>query len=164
MSAYTADLRLGLSGVRTWPFRRWVVAAITFLVVALATGIPTDLVPTSLYYRMTPATWWNYPVWAISALLAGLVAATYVRAERRPRRAQAGPALGGGVLSFLAVGCPICNKLVVAALGAGGALTYFGPLQPALGLLSIALLAGALAVRLRALAACNPPFASSREE
>jgi hypothetical protein len=54
---------------------------------------------------------------------------------------------------LFAVGCPICNKLVVAVLGAGGALSYFGPAQPVLGAASIVLLGAALALRLRALAA-----------
>ena len=47
-----------------------------------------------------------------------------------------------------AVGCPVCNKLVALALGAGGALTYFGPTQPVLGLLSVGLLLYALRERL----------------
>jgi hypothetical protein len=132
------------------------VAAGVGVAVALATGIPTDVVPNPLYVRMTPVVWWSYPVWAVAAILAGLVAATYVRAGpnvagRRP----AGGAVGGGVLSLFAVGCPICNKLVVAALGAGGATSYFGPAQPLLGLASIALLGTALALRLRAALACS---------
>jgi len=40
---------------------------------------------------------------------------------------------GGGLLSFLAIGCPICNKLVVLALGLGGVLRWFAPIQPLLG-------------------------------
>jgi hypothetical protein len=51
------------------------------------------------------------------------------------------------------VGCPVCNKLVVLLLGAGGALSYFAPLQPVLGMVSLALLAYALCTRLRALGA-----------
>ena len=34
------------------------------------------------------------------------------------------------LLAFLAVGCPLCNKVVVLLLGASGALTYFEPIQP----------------------------------
>jgi hypothetical protein len=48
------------------------------------------------------------------------------------------------LLSVLAIGCPVCNKLVVLALGVGGALTYFAPVQPILGFLSVGLLAYAL--------------------
>jgi hypothetical protein len=53
------------------------------------------------------------------------------------------------VLSFLAAGCPACNKLVVLAVGTTGALDYFRPLQPLLGLASLVLLGVALGARLR---------------
>lgn len=142
--------------IASWPPSRWLAATGTALAVALVTGLPTDVVPNPFYVRMTPVVWWDYPIWAATAILAGLVAATYVRAgptanDRRP----AGTAFGGSLLSFFAVGCPVCNKLVVAALGAGGALSYFGPAQPAIGLASIGLLATALALRARALAGCS---------
>jgi hypothetical protein len=147
-----------VSQIAPWPPRRWLVAAGVAVAVAVATGVPTDVVPNPLFTRMMPVTWWNYPILAVSAVLAGLVAATYVRIGPTPRgRRQAGTAAGGGVLSLFAVGCPICNKLVVAALGAGGALSYFGPAQPVLGVTSVVLLGAALALRLRALAACSVP-------
>ena len=38
----------------------------------------------------------------------------------------------GSMLSLFAVGCPICNKLVVMAVGVSGALNWFAPLQPLL--------------------------------
>ncbi|MDQ3669057.1 MAG: hypothetical protein M3377_02085 [Actinomycetota bacterium] len=69
---------------------------------------------------------------------------------------------GDGAPGFLAVGCPICNKLVVAMLGAGGALSYFGPVQPALGMLGVVLLAATLVVRLRRLAACSTQMTAPR--
>jgi hypothetical protein len=131
-----------------------VVALAVAAATALAVGIPTDVVPTDLYRRMTPVVWWNYPIWAATAVLAGLVVATYVRAPDQAVEG-AGKALGGGVVSFLAVGCPICNKLVVAALGVSGALTYFAPVQPVLGVASVALLAVVLRRRLQSLAACS---------
>ena len=137
-----------------WTFRHWLVALAVAVAVAVASGIPTDILPTPLYRRMTPVVWWNYPIWALSAVLAGLVAATYVRAGTAPSRGG-GRAFGGGFLSFLAVGCPICNKLVVALLGVGGALTYFGPVQPVIGIVGGALLAATLVLRLRALASCS---------
>ncbi len=106
---------------------------------------------------MTPVTWWDYPVWAVSAVLLGLIAATYVRVpgladEQAPDRT--GRALIVTMMSTFAVGCPICNKLVVAVIGVGGSLTYWAPLQPVLGVLSIGLLITGLVVRLRGAAAC----------
>jgi hypothetical protein len=62
-----------------------------------------------------------------------------------------GRALAGSLLSFFSVGCPICNKLVVFLLGIGGAMTFFNPLRPFLGIASIALLAVTLFLRVRVL-------------
>lgn len=133
---------------------QWVVAAVAAAAAALLTGLPTDVVPNSLFRRMTPIPWWTYPVWVVTAVLAGLVAATYVR--RRPPGASMGSgAFAGSLLSFLAVGCPVCNKLVVALLGVSGALTFFAPLQPILAGAGISLLAATLVLRLRMLVDCR---------
>ncbi|MYS66003.1 hypothetical protein GTW66_18745 [Streptomyces sp. SID5473] len=61
------------------------------------------------------------------------------------------------MLSVLAVGCPVCNKLVVLALGMSGAMSYWAPAQPVLAIASVALLAHALAGRLRTADACPVP-------
>ena len=150
---------LGLAPITSWPARRWIIAMATGALAALAMGVPTGIVRTGFYTRMTPVTWWDYPVWALSALLIGLIAATYVRvgesspaAPDRSRRT-----IGATLLSTFAIGCPICNKLIVALIGVSGALTYWAPLQPVLGVLSLGLLATGLAVRLRGADACPTP-------
>ena len=146
----------GFSSLALWPTRRWLVAALVAFLTALVIGVPTGIVETSFYTRMTPVTWWNYPVWALTALLVGLTAATYVRdgsaASRAPDRSRR--TVGATLLSTFAVGCPICNKLVVALVGVSGAMNYWAPLQPILGVLSVALLSGGLVVRLRGAVAC----------
>jgi hypothetical protein len=151
--------RLGLGSLTAWPARRWLVAVVSGGLAALLIGVPTGVVPTSFYTRMTPVTWWDYPVWGLSAVLVGLIAATYLRAGE-PRAAAPDRrvrTVGATVLSTFAVGCPICNKLIVAVIGVSGALNYWAPLQPVLGVLSLALLATALAVRLRGTVACPVP-------
>ena len=154
--AARAPFEIALREIASWPARRWIVFVLVGGGFALAIGIPTDIVPTPLYRRMTPVTWWDYPISAASSILTGLVGATYVRADPAAgERTLLGGVVGGGIASFFAVGCPICNKLVVAALGASGALAYFGPIQPLLGVASIMLLATAFALRLRGLAACR---------
>jgi hypothetical protein len=51
--------------------------------------------------------------------------------------------------AFLAIGCPVCNKIALVLLGTSGALTVFAPLQPFIGAASLVLLVGTLAWRLR---------------
>ena len=140
-----------------WNTRRWTVAVVVTLVVALVTGVPTGILHTSFYTRMTPVLWWNYPVWALSAVLAGLLAATYSGKDDAASGGVTGRVGLGGVLSALAIGCPVCNKVVVALLGVSGALGIWAPLQPLLGVASLALLGLALWLRLRTPPVCKLP-------
>ena len=57
--------------------------------------------------------------------------------------------LVGGTVTLFAVGCPVCNKLVVALIGTAGALNVFAPIQPVLGTAAIALLVWSLRRRAR---------------
>lgn len=143
--------------MRSWGRRRWAAAVAGTGAVALAIGLPTEMIPNPLFTRMEPVLWWNYPVWLATAALSGLLLATYVRGgapgTERPRR-RGGV---GSVLAFFAVGCPVCNKLVVVALGTSGAMSWFAPVQPLLGLGALALLAAALRERLRGERACAVP-------
>ncbi len=85
-----------------------------------------------------------------------MLLATYVREpgqERADRALKIGTV--GGLLAFFAVGCPVCNKLVLMALGASGAMTWFAPLQPFLAVTSLVLLGVSLVLRLRGQVACR---------
>jgi hypothetical protein len=64
--------------------------------------------------------------------------------------------MGSGVLTFFAVGCPICNKLVIVLLGISGALTYFEPLQLYLGIASLIFLVWTLLLRVRSVVGACP--------
>ncbi len=58
----------------------------------------------------------------------------------------------GGVASFgtfLAIGCPLCNKVALVLLGTSGALSVWAPIQPVLGAASLVLLVGTVVWRLR---------------
>lgn len=155
-----------VSDILAWPARRWLAAAVAAGLTAAVVGLPTALVPSSMFTRMTPVTWWSWPVWTLTAVLGGLVAATYVRNDGPGGRGGGGAGAGGGLLSALAVGCPVCNKLIVAVLGVTGAMQWWAPLQPLLGLVSVGLLAWALRTRLRGERACRmptPPSADGRD-
>ena len=154
-----------LGSLRTWPARRWWVAAAAAGVVAVLVGAPTDVIPNPVFGRPVPVTWWSYPTLVVTAVLGGLLAATYVRgtgstapvddaADLEELDAPSRMGGVGGLLSFFAVGCPVCNKLVIVALGTTGARQWFEPVQPLLAVASIALLAVALRTRLRSDGAC----------
>lgn len=118
-------------------------AALTVLVI----GVPTALVPNPIFGRMIPPDTVDYLVFGITVVLAAALAATYAWPAACPlpeRRLAAGT-----IATYFAVGCPTCNKLVLLLLGSGGALQWFAPLQPVLGLLGIVLLASSLVYRVR---------------
>lgn len=127
-------------------------AGLSLVITALylvAVGIPTAIIPNPLFIRMLPAGPLNYAFWIVPALLFGPLLATYLVPIAESNCPLQRRATAGGILSFLAVGCPICNKVVVVLLGVGGALNYFQPLQPVLGAASVLMLAYALWLRVR---------------
>ena len=106
--------------------RSWIIAIIGVGVILVLIGIPTVIFDNPFFTRMTPVRPQDYVIWIITGLLAGLIIGTYTLGTGG--RSE-GKVISGGFLSFLAVGCPICNKLVLLLLGTSGALTYFAPFQ-----------------------------------
>ena len=153
----TSRAALAVRALRAWGPRQVAVAAGATIAVALAIGIPTVLIPNPVFGREIAVEPWSYPAWIVTSLLAGMLAATYVRASG-PDSPEAAPAsragLAGGLLTWFAVGCPVCNKLVLLALGYTGALTWFAPLQPILAAAGVALTAVAVVWRLSGQVAC----------
>jgi hypothetical protein len=95
----------------------------------------------------------------MTSILSGLLFATYVRNDSslsEERSIKIGGA--GAFLSYLAVGCPVCNKLVLIALGSSGAIQYFAPVQPYLAAAGLALLMYALRKRLINESQCKVKF------
>lgn len=157
-------LVLELRTLAEWSLRRWAVAAGAAAASVVLLGAPTAVVPNPVFGRSVPPTAWALPVLLVTSVLAGLLAATYLNDEvesvgddgpNAGRSVRTGGA--GGLLAFFAIGCPVCNKLVVLALGATGALEFFAPLQPALALLGVVVLGVALRARLRAARSCPVP-------
>lgn len=114
----------------------------------LVVGALTGVIPNPLFQRVVAVDIWNLLALLLPAGLFGPLVATYLVPWPQSCRVS-GRVGAGGVLSFLAAGCPVCNKLVVLAVGASGALEYFRPLQPLLGAVSVILLGAALWARLR---------------
>jgi hypothetical protein len=125
-------------------FVAWSVAAAAAYVVAV--GVVTAVIPSPFFDRKLAVDAWNVAALLLPALLFGPLVATYL--VPWPNVCRVGGRAGaGGVLSVLAAGCPVCNKVVVLAIGTTGAVEYFRPIQPALGALSVLLLGIALRAR-----------------
>lgn len=169
-----------VSVLAAWSPRRWAVAGISGLIIAVLVALPTAVIPNPVFGRAIDVTWWSYPVVVLTGILGGLLVVTYVRepsVEHTGTRVPEGsdrtlpdavgdemakdPAgrLGaaGALVSFFAVGCPVCNKLVLLALGASGAVTWFGPIQPVLAVVSLVMMTVALRLRLRGEVSCRVP-------
>lgn len=163
--------------LRVWTPRQIFAAVLATIVVGVVIGIATVLIPNSFFTREIPPVWWNYPVWIVTSAMSGILIATYVRphgraasaaledsdsaeevmvptsADREERRTGRF-ALTGGMLAWFAVGCPVCNKIALLALGYTGALTWFAPLQPLLAGGALIFTAVAMVWRLRGQVAC----------
>jgi len=155
-----------ITALRGWTARRWGAAALASAGSLVLLGIPTAMIPNPVFARKIEAPVWTYPSLVLTALLAGLLLATYVRATspgaEGPRLEDASPEEArsftfGGLLAFFAIGCPTCNKLVLIALGSSGAITWFEPVQPVLALAGIGVLLWALQRRLAGEIACAVP-------
>jgi hypothetical protein len=145
--------------LQRWPARRWWIALVAAVGTYLVIAIPTDLIDTPFFARAVAPTAWSWPVLAASAVLAGLVSATYVAYPEgaAPLRSEGRLGIAGWMITFFAVGCPVCNKIVLLALGASGALQFFEPVQPYLAGASILLLGWALHARLTRESSCSRP-------
>jgi hypothetical protein len=141
--------------------RYWLAAAGGALLTGVLIGVPTDVFANPWFTRVVAVRPLDYVIWALTSLLTGALVATYLlpAASSGPRSGRAG--FGAGLLGWLAIGCPVCNKVIVLLLGSSGALTYFAPLQPVLGALAVTLSATALAIRLRSfVTGCRLPAAT----
>lgn len=167
LSSTLQTLALAAQGLRTLSACQLGSAAVAALVFGGLLGAATVLIPNSFFVREIPPEWWNYPVWIVTSVFAGLLVGTYVRdkpgaddpglqddpGSRRSSRAG----VAGAFLAWFAVGCPVCNKFALLALGYSGAITWFAPVQPLLAVVGLVLITVALVVRLRGRVACVLP-------
>ena len=138
-----------------WPMRRWLAAALGAVTTVLAIALPTAMIDNPVFGRAVPVTAWAWPALLLAGLLSGLLLATYVRHPGLDDEVGARTGAAGALLTFFAVGCPVCNKVVLVLLGTSGALQWFAPVQPVLAVVAIGLLAWGLRTRLRGEASCR---------
>lgn len=87
-------------------------------------GTVTAVWSNPLFVRMTPVGPWEFGATALTALLAGVIAALWV-----PRCKLRTPGTGG-FASFLGIACPTCNKVLMLIFGGPALLAWFDPLRP----------------------------------
>jgi len=119
----------------------YLLGLLAAVAIFISFGTVTALWPNPFFIRMTPTSGIEAPLLGVEAALGGL----YLGIRRR---SCALPSAGaGGLLTFLGVACPICNKLLVALFGSGLLLTYLEPYRLYLGMAGLALTIAALLMK-----------------
>ena len=147
-----------LATFKTWSSRRWIAAVMGSLITYLFIALTTALIPNPIFGRAVDVTSWAIEAAAITSVLSGLLFATYVKDRNfieDDRTAKVGGI--GTFLAYFAVACPVCNKIVLLAVGTTGALQWFAPVQPYLAIAGIGILLYALRKRLTAESMCAIP-------
>ncbi len=139
--------------------------ALWAIVAGLAYGLVTAIIPNPVFGRSVAPEPFAIWTWLVSAPLMGLVLATYtaprpssrivmltaltpVEEERVERRSSTVGSLAS-FGTFLAIGCPLCNKVALLLLGASGAMSVWAPIQPWVAVASLAMLTATVVWRLR---------------
>lgn len=123
--------------------RQWAKGAVVALLAFGGLGTVSALWNNPLFVRMTPAGGWEIGLLGAFSMPFGL----YV-AIRRPACAD-GTAGVGGVLGFLGVACPVCNKILLLLFGGELLLTYFEPVRLYVAAAGTAILAVAVVLEWR---------------
>lgn len=109
--------------------------------VFLVFGTVTGLVPNPVYVRMVPRRPADYLfLAATSVFAAAFVYQRSLAAEPVGDRFAVG-GIAGGLLAF---GCPICNVVLLSLFSSSALMTYFEPLRPLLGTVTVFLFVGLL--------------------
>ncbi len=124
---------------RTYSPRELLKGAIVAVVSFGGLGTVAALWDNPIFIRMTPAGGWEIGLLAVLSLLLGL----YV-VIRRPM-CSIKSAGAGGLLGFIGIACPVCNKVLLLIFGGELLLTYFEPVRVYVAAAGVLLAAGAVA-------------------
>jgi hypothetical protein len=131
----------------TLPASTWLRAVVYAAIAGVVIAVPAGLIDTPVFGRPVAVKPIDYMILALTSGLIGLILAMSAEpsaaTEKDERRT-----VWVGFVSFLAVGCPVCNQAVVALVGTSGALSWWAPVQPLVGLLAVGLLLYTLRKRL----------------
>ena len=103
-------------------------------------SIPTAVIPNPLFTRMVPVYWYDYVYLIFDSILMGIYLGLIFGRGRKKACKVEKKAMTGGIVGFLGIACPVCNKVLLLLFGATFLLTYFEPIRPFVGLLSVVIL------------------------
>ena len=124
-----ADPTLKLDLLRRGP-RGTLVAIALFVTVGTVTAVWVN----PFFTRMTPVGPWELLATALLAALSGVTTAFWV-----PQCRMRGPG-SGGIIGFLGIACPTCNKLLMLIFGGPVLLAWFDPVRPYFAVAGIAVM------------------------
>lgn len=101
-------------------------------------GTVSALWENPFFIRMTPVGGWEVTLLALLSILIGI----YI-AIRSPLCATKS-ATTGGVLGFLGIACPVCNKILLLLFGGELLMTYFEPVRIYVAVLGVLVTATAV--------------------
>lgn len=147
LGQYTKAFRRSLPA----PLGGWAKGIATALVSFGFLGTVAALWENPLFVRMTPAGGWEIGLLALLSALTGVYVAIR-RTACGTRRAGV-----GGVIGFLGIACPVCNKVLLYLFGGELLLTYFEPVRIYVAAAGTALVMAAIVAEWRRRAHSNPP-------
>lgn len=106
------------------PAKRYWLAAGATIASFVAVGTVTAVWANPFFQRMTPLGNWELASLILLSALTGI----FVLVKHPSCRAR--KAGLGGVLSFLGIACPTCNKILMLIFGGQALLTWFDPVRP----------------------------------
>ncbi len=124
-----------IAGHPLFPAIKGLVAAVLCFA---ALGTVSALWENPFFIRMTPAGGWEIGLLAALSVLIGV----YI-AIRSPVCATKS-ATAGGVLGFLGIACPVCNKILLLLFGGELLMTYYEPVRIYVAALGVAVTAWAV--------------------
>jgi len=101
-------------------------------------GTVSALWKNPFFIRMTPAGGWEISLLAVLSVLIGLYIAL------RSPVCSTKKATAGGVLGFLGIACPVCNKILLLIFGGELLMAYYEPVRIYVALLGVVVTAWAV--------------------
>ena len=131
-----------------------VIASLVGLGFLALLGAVTALIPNPIFTRMVQITTWDY----LFLILLPILLSTFIflKLENKSKdQKNEYTAFGAAFVSIFALGCPICNALLISIFSATALLAYFDPYRPVLGLISSVLLIVAIAFEYKNCSVCK---------